>query len=716
MTPDEKIPFDDLHTSYDPNEFDHEPFRNDELEQEEDAIEIASYGHHLSITVTVDDLTLEDKLGRIPVDAGVYQFKSAAGKVIYVGKAKNLRNRVRSYFQSYRRGGGDAKLKALVSKISDVEVIITDSDVEALILENTLIKKLKPRYNVNLKDDKTYPYVVITNEPYPRIFPTRRKIRDGSKYYGPYTEAGYLRYLLKTMRDIFPIRTCDYYIDERSIERGKIKVCLEYHIKKCEGPCEGLVSREHYLGMVEKIRKLLTGRTREVGDMLKEEMARLAEEMRFEEAGKVRDQLALLQEYASKQKVVSDDDDDRDIFALAREDEDCCGIVFKIRDGKLNGKQHFFFANIDGKDSKEIMEALLEQYYSATDYIPEEIFVPYELDNCDTLQAWLGRRVRELSEDATGAMKPPKIIVPRIGDKAKLLDMVRSNARFLLGEIKLQKLKQNEHVPHSLKALQRDLHLRKPPRRIECFDNSHIQGSETVSSMVVFEDAKAKKSDYRKFKIRTVEGVDDFQSMREVVYRRYSRALAEKQDMPDLIVIDGGKGQLSSAYEVLKELDITSIPIIGLAKRLEEVFTIGSQDPIILPRSSSSLRILQQIRDEAHRFAITYHRQLRDKRTFQTELTEIPGVGKITSVKLLSHFGSVSGVRRATEAELVEIIGLKAMKQVVQYFKDQDLLEAANVSQQDNEGASEDQIVTIEEIAIPDITTSDDDAAQEEGR
>lgn len=685
MSSDSKIPFDDLHSTFDPDEFDHEPFRDDEAEQEEDAIEIATHGEHLSISVTIDDLSLEEKLDRIPRMPGVYQFKNGAGKVIYVGKAKVLRNRVRSYFQNARRGTGDAKLKALVTKIADVEVIITDSDVEALILENTLIKKLKPRYNVNLKDDKTYPYVVITNEPYPRVFPTRRKIRDGSRYYGPYTEAGYLRYLLKTLRDIFPIRTCDYYIDDGSIARGKIKVCLEYHIKKCEGPCEGLVSQKDYQAMIEKVRKLLTGRTREVAESLKLDMARLSEEMRFEAAAKIRDQLHLLQEYASKQKVVAEDQVDRDIFALAREDEDSCGIVFKIRDGNLIGKQHFFFTNIDGKESKEIMSALLEQYYSSTDYIPEEILLPYDLDDEDTIQSWLGRRSRELSQDVQEAMKPPKLIVPKIGDKAKLLEMVRANARFLLGEIKLQKLKQADHIPHMLRSLQRDLNLKLPPRRIECFDNSHFQGTETVSSMVVFEDAKPKKAEYRKFKIRTVEGVDDFASMREVVYRRYSRALAEKQALPDLIVIDGGKGQLSSAYEVLKELDLTRIPVIGLAKRLEEVFVVGSQDPVILPRSSSSLRILQQIRDEAHRFAITYHRHLRDKRTLHTELTEIPGVGKITSVKLLERFGSVDGVRLATEPELIETVGLKATRVIVQYFRDKELPESANADQPQSE-------------------------------
>jgi excinuclease ABC subunit C len=674
------VPMDDLHSPMNTDEFDFVPFHDDELEQEEDAIEIATTGEHIHLPVTVDDLTLEEKLESLPKDPGVYQFKNGAGRVIYVGKAKVLRNRVRSYFQNYRRGVGDAKLRALVGKIADVEVILTDSDVEALILENTLIKKFKPRYNVNLKDDKTYPYVVVTNEPYPRVFATRRKIRDGSKYYGPYTEAGYLRYLLKTLRDIFPIRTCDYYIDEQLILRGKVKICLEYHIKRCEGPCEGLVTQEHYQSMIAKVRKLLSGRTRDVEHALKADMQRFSESMRFEEAAKVRDQLRVLEDYASKQKVVTEEDIDRDIFALAHEDDDACGIVFKVRDGKVIGKQHFFFSNIEGKPDAEILSALLEQYYSVTEYIPEEILLPLELEDEDTLQAWLARRVRELDADEeAGAMKPPKIVVPKIGEKAKLMEMVRTNAKFLLGEIKLQKLKEQDHIPHVLKALERDLHLSKPPRRIECFDNSHLQGSEYVSSMVVFADGKAKKSDYRKYKIRTVEGNDDFAAMREVVRRRYTRVLAEKTDLPDLIIIDGGKGQLSSAYQVMSELDLKSIPMIGLAKRLEEVFVIGSLDALVLPRSSSSLRLLQQVRDEAHRFAITFHRQLRDKRTLQTELTEIPGVGKKTAIKLLERFGSVEGVRAASEPELVSAVGLKAMKVIVHYFKDKQLAESAEV-------------------------------------
>ena len=445
--------------------------------------------------------------------------------------------------------------------------------------------------------------------------------------------------------------------------------------------------------MIKKVRQLLSGRTKDVERLLKDDMSHAVEEMRFEEAARIRDQLAVLADYANKQKVVTTEEVDRDLFALAHEDDDACGIVFKVRDGKLIGKQHFFFTTVEGKTDEEILGALIERYYSSSDYIPEEILLPLEVEDSDTLVAWLARRARELSQDdSNGAIKPAKLIVPKIGEKVKLIEMVKANAQFLLGEIKLQRLKDADHIPHVLKALERDLHLKHPPRHIECFDNSHFQGTETVSSMVVFVDGKSKKADYRKYKIKTVEGIDDFKSMQEVVRRRYSRLLAEKAPMPDLIVIDGGKGQLSSAYEVMSELELTHIPMIGLAKRLEEVFVVGSLDPLILPRSSSSLRLLQQVRDEAHRFAITFHRSLRDKRTLQTELTEISGVGKKTAIKLLEHFGSVDGVSKATEPELVSLVGLKAMKRVVQYFIDKKLAEEAGVSE---EAESNEEIVEV---------------------
>lgn len=602
-------------------------------------------------------VTLAEKVAGLPKSSGVYQYRNAAGDVIYVGKAKNLRNRVRSYFQQGRPV--DAKTKALVRHIADVEIIVVDSEVEALILENTLIKKLKPKYNILLKDDKSYPYIRVTNEPYPRIFLTRRIIRDGSKYFGPYTDVGYARYLLRTLRTLFPIRSCDLVINDETIARGKMKVCLDFHIKKCEGPCEGHVSQEAYNAMIKQAIQILNGKTKPVEREMEAGMERLAEEFRFEEAALVRNRYMALREYEAKQKVVTTDPVDRDILAVAHQDEDACAVIFKVRDGKLIGKQHFYIANAGGKTDEELLQSTFERFYLDSEDVPGEIVLPMTLDEQPTLEQWLaGRRGGKV-----------EIVVPKIGDKLKLVKMVQANAQFLLKELEIQRLKRDDAVPRTVLALERDLRMKKAPRRIECFDNSHFQGSETVSSMVVFVDGRPKKSEYRKFRIRTVEGVDDFKSMQEVMRRRYSRMIEEKSEQPDLIIVDGGKGQLSSAVGILKELDLYGkIPIIGLAKRLEEVFFPEQSDSLLLPKSSSSLRLLQQVRDEAHRFAITFHRSLRDKRTLQTELTEIPGVGQKTAQKLLIRFGSVEGVRRADDEELDKVAGKSTAQKLRAYF------------------------------------------------
>lgn len=603
------------------------------------------------------DLTVADKVANLPKSSGVYQFKNERGDIIYVGKAKNLRNRVRSYFQQGRPV--DAKTKALVRHIADVEIIVVDSEVEALILENTLIKKLKPKYNIMLRDDKTYPYIRVTSEPFPRIFLTRKVIRDGSKYFGPYTDAGYARTLLKTLRTLFPIRSCDLVINSESIARGKMKVCLDFHIKKCEGPCEGLMSAERYSDMIKQAMQVLAGKTRAVEREMEAEMGRLAEDFRFEEAALVRNRYLALKEYEAKQKVLTTDPVDRDIMAIAQQDEDACTVIFKVRDGKLTGKQHFYLANAGGKAAEELLQSTFERFYLDSDDVPGEIVLPVELEEASILEQWLSSKRGSKVE----------ITVPKIGEKLKLVNMTAANARFLLKELEIQRLKRDDAVPRTVLALERDLRLSKPPRRIECFDNSHFQGSETVSSMVVFVDGRPKKSEYRKYKIRTVEGIDDFKSMQEVVRRRYTRMLEEKTEQPDLIIVDGGKGQLSSAVAIMQELGLHGkIPIVGLAKRLEEVFFPGQSDALLLPRSSSSLRLLQQVRDEAHRFAITFHRSLRDKRTLQTELTAIDGIGEKTAQKLLTHFGSVEGVRCAERTELERIVGKQTTQKVLQYF------------------------------------------------
>lgn len=614
----------------------------------------------LNIHITAEDISLEEKLEGLPTGPGVYQHKDASGRVLYVGKAKNLRSRVRQYFQKAR--AVEPRIETMLAKVTDLEIIVTDSEVEALILEANLIKKLKPRYNVNLKDDKSYPYIVITNEPYPRVFVTRRIIRDGSRYFGPYTDVKNVRSALKAVRDIFMIRSCNYMIDDESIRKRKVKVCLDYHIKKCEGPCEGLVSQVHYNAMIDQVAAVLNGKTDSLIQGLQAEMEKAAAELRFEEAATLRDRIKGLQAYSEKQKAVDLDPLDRDIIAYATEGDDACGVVFKIRDGKMIGRHHYYMGNVDQKPDEEVLGALVQQYYLDAGYIPAEIFLPHHLSDQDAVISWLAsKRLGEV-----------RIVVPEEGEEAKLVRLTKSNARFLLDDLKIQRMKRADYVPHAVKALQRDLRLPKLPRRIECFDISNIQGADSVASMVVFVDAKPRKSEYRKFKIRTVEGSDDFASMREVVRRRYSRILEEQGDLPDLIMVDGGKGQLSSAVAVLHSLRLADQPIIGLAKKLEEVFLPGKSESEMLPKTSSGLRLLQQIRDEAHRFAITYHRSVRAKRTLQTELDLIEGIGKKRARELLEAFGSVQGVKFATTNQIAEIVGEKTASRIKEYFASQD--------------------------------------------
>jgi excinuclease ABC subunit C len=615
---------------------------------------------------------IELKLSNLPTGPGIYQFKDKNGKIIYVGKAKNLRNRVRSYFVSRPVG---PRLERMISLIRDLEIINTDSEVESLILEMNMIKKLKPRYNVNLKDDKSYPYIVITNEPYPRVFPTRKKRSGGSKYFGPYTDVGAMKYSLKMLRDIFMIRTCNYNITQEAIDKKKYKLCLEYHIHKCEGPCEGLVSQLHYNEMIDEVEKVLNGKTGTLIRELKEKMKIASETENFEAAAQIRNKIESLEVYTERQKVVSEDLLDKDIFGFVKEGDEGCAMVLNIRDGKAIGKRHFYLDTIEEKSDEEVLESVLMKYYSETDFIPDEIHLQNELGGLDTITEWLKKK----SDKKVG------FIFPKIGEKMKLISMVKANAQYMLDELKLQKLKR-EFIPNSVSALKRDLRLTKLPRRIECFDISNIQGTDTVASMVVFYDGKPKKSDYRKYKIQTslneVGRPDDFASIREVIYRRYRNNAephpntAEGDDgqekimpAPDLIVIDGGKGQLSSALKVLDDIGIKNQNIIGLAKRLEEVFVPGAADAQSIPKTSSGLKLLQRIRDEAHRFAITFHRSLRDKRTLKSELEDIKGIGKKTAQKLLTEFGSVEKMKEAMKGNYSEF-EKKAGKKIAERIKE----------------------------------------------
>jgi excinuclease ABC subunit C len=622
--------------------------------------------HDESAALSGSKKALEEKLTTLPTSPGVYQFMNAKGRVIYVGKAKNLRNRVRSYFRNPQQLFG--KTLVLVTHIDNFEVIITSSEVEALILENNLIKELKPRYNVNLKDDKTYPYLVITNEPFPRIFLTRQLRRDGSTWFGPYTEAGQLRTILDLLASIFPIRSCKHRLSAENIAANKFKVCLDYHIHKCKGPCEGLQSEEEYLSMIAEIIRLLKGRTSAMIRTLNERMQQFASELKFEQAAEIKAQLDSLKRYAERQKVVAGDALDRDVFAVAAGEDDACGVVFKIREGKLLGSQRIYMNNTAGETENGLQSRVLEKYYLETlELIPDEILLrePLVGDEEGSVRALIAEKQKEEKQEK----KAIRFLIPQIGEKAHLMEMCHQNAQHHLEEYLIQKQKRGEAARehYGLTALKELLHLPVTPQRIECFDNSHLQGTDYVSSMVCFEKGKPKKSDYRKFKLKTFEGSDDYAAMEEVIQRRYGGSLSKKLPMPDLIVVDGGKGQVNTAYNALIALGIT-IPVIGLAKRIEEIFTPQEKDPFNLPKTSPALKLLQQLRDEAHRFAITYHRKLRTERTLQTELTTIEGIGEKTAFRLLKHFGSVDAIAHATIEELKAAAGAKTAEAVYRFY------------------------------------------------
>jgi excinuclease ABC subunit C len=601
---------------------------------------------------------LQDKLSNLPSKPGVYQFFNDKKKVIYVGKANNLRGRVKSYFHSKNP---NAKTEALVSKIFDFELVVTDSEVEALVLENNLIKELKPRYNVNLKDDKSFPFIKVTNEPYPRIFSTRRVFRDGSKYFGPYTSVKNMKSALRMINQIFKIRSCKFDINDKSIAKKKFKVCLDYHIKKCDGPCEGLVSEKDYNEMVDEVVKVIRGRTDDLIKDLDKKMKSASANMEFEKAAGIRDKIEQLRIISSKQKVVSNDFEDRDVISIAFEDKDSACSVFNIRAGKLVGKKQLHLSLRGGEELEEIYSSAVKFYYGDHVEIPKEILIEVEPLENELLEEWLNQR----------AERKVKIFVPQRGELKALVSMCKENAILQLKEIQLQKMKKEGNVPFALSALQRDLRLKILPRRIECFDISNIQGSDSVASMVVFVDGKPKKSEYKKFIIKEVEGPDDFASMQEVIRRRYTRLLDNKDPLPELIMVDGGKGQLSSAVEILDSLGIKQYNIIGLAKRLEEVFFPENSEPESIPKTSSGLKLLQQIRDEAHRFAITFHRARRSKRTITTELTEIKGIGKATAYQLLSELGSVEKIKNSDTETLSKIIGNKKAQLVKEYFNNE---------------------------------------------
>jgi len=595
---------------------------------------------------------VEEKLKLLPDKPGVYLMKNEQGKIIYVGKAVVLKNRVRQYFQSNKNH--TPKVRAMVSHIADFEIIMTHSEVEALILECNLIKKHRPRYNISLKDDKSYPYVKVTvQEDFPRVFITRRVLKDGARYFGPYTNATAVHESLKLLRRLFPLRTCRH-LQERP--------CLEYHIKRCLAPCAGKVGKEDYDAMIHAVLLFLEGRTDDVERELQFRMEAAAEAYHFELAARLRDQLLAVRKVAEKQNIVTGSGD-QDAVGMARSEIGVVVQVFFIRAGKMIGREHFLLQSTEEESDEAILAAFLQQYYHRAAFIPREVLLPLELPAAERelLEAWLSEKKRKAKV---------QILCPQRGTKHDIVAMAAGNAQKYLADEAARIKQANDQTRGAVEELGRYLGLRNPPERMECFDISHIQGSETVASMVVFEGGLPKKSDYRRFKIQSTEGKpDDFLSMREVTTRRYV-GLPENE-LPDLIVIDGGKGQLSSALEIIRQhAGHKKVPVVGLAKQFELVFREGESEPVVLPRHSQALYLIQRIRDEAHRFAITYHRKLRGKRNLVSVLDHIVGIGPKRRQALWSHFGTLSRIKAAGVEELMAAPGMNrpAAEAVFNFF------------------------------------------------
>ena len=587
--------------------------------------------------------SLNEKIKNIPTKPGVYQFKNDVGEIIYIGKAKNLRTRVRSYFQKNKYQ--TPKNQSMIKRITDLDWIVVSTEVEALLTEANLVKEHKPHYNINLKDDKSFPYIRITREPYSRIFITRDIVKDGSRYFGPYTDVYLLRRSLKAVHKIFPIRSCDFYLDQEVISAGKVDLCLDYHIKKCEGPCQNLVSQKDYNAMIKRVVQFLQGKTKETENYINKQMSVAADEMRYEDAAMYRDQLAAVKSFKEKQRKVAADFDNRDVFAMAKQDNMCVTVIVRIRNGRIHSIEKISI-NIDDERDADIFESVITQFYLNSDFIPKTINVADVPTNKKQLLVWL-------KEKRNG---PVHIQVPRRGEKAREIRLAAQNAKLLVGEWIINRKKRRELIPKMVQQLQEDLQLKIPPRRIEAFDISHLGGTNTVASMVCFIDGKARKSEYRKYKINTVVGIDDFAAMREVVFRRYRRLKSEQATLPDLILIDGGKGQLSMAISALRELGLDYLTVIGLAKRLEEVFVPGHSDAQSIPRQSPGLILLRKIRDEAHRFAITFQKQKRNKQVRTSIFDSIDGMGPKRVQSLFIVFQDIESIAQAN----TDIIAKKA--------------------------------------------------------
>jgi len=603
-------------------------------------------------------VSLQSQLKNIPTSPGVYRFINENKEIIYIGKAKNLRSRVRSYFQKGK--SQSPKNLTMVRHIRGLEWIVVRSEVEALLTEANLIKQHSPRYNVMMKDDKSFPFIRITHEPFPQVLLTRKVVKDGSSYFGPFTDVHRLRTTLKALHKVFPIRSCSFYLDKQVITEKKVKLCLDYHIRKCEGPCEGLVSREHYQSMIDRIKQFMRGKTKEMTDYIMGQMRRSSAQMHYEEAAMYRDQLQAIRSFTKRQSQVAVDFADRDVIALARKSDIGIAVVIRIRNGRIFSREKIPLKGLDNQDA-DTMKSVITRFYMDSDLIPREISLPNSPTDEKELLTWLkGRRGGTV-----------RFLFPQRGEKVKELRITAQNAKLLLGEWIITRKKRKEQVPKMLTQLQEDLNLETPPRRIEAFDISHLGGTNTVASMVSFIDTRPRKKEYRKFNVKTVSGIDDFAAMREVVFRRYKRAKEEQGSLPDLVLIDGGKGQLSMAVSALRELGLDYIPIVGLAKKLEEVFMPGNPDAQTIHKQSPGLILLRRIRDEAHRFAITFQRQKRNKQMVHSMFGEIPGVGKKRLEKLLQAFDGPAAITQLTPEVINGETGIpvKIAKEIIKVAK-----------------------------------------------
>jgi excinuclease ABC subunit C len=577
------------------------------------------------------------KVPHLPESPGVYLWKDASGTVLYIGKAKRLRSRVRSYLATDH--DGSVKTQALVRLIGDLDSIVVPSEAHALILEANLIKEHRPRFNIALRDDKSYPYIRVTvHEPLPRVLVTRRLLNDGSRYFGPYTDVGAMRRSLNVVKRIFTVRSCQYALPDDAPDRP----CLDHHIGRCKAPCVGLQSIADYRAMIDEVLLFLEGRTAEVMRRVRERMDDASAQLNFERAGELRDVLRHLERMEEPTVVVQVAGGDRDVIGYARDGDDASIVVLRIRSGRLLARDQRFMENVEGEEDSAVLSAYLAGSYVSTPERGAELMVPFDFEDREALEATLGST---------------RVLVPQRGPRRELVDLADENARHLLEEFKLAALEADERATSPVYELQRELGLQRLPRSLVCFDISTAQGTDTVGSCVWFENGRPRRAEYRRFKVRTVTGSDDFASMFEVVQRYFQRRLAEQQALPDLVLIDGGKGQLHAAHDAMVQAGVPGVPVVSLAKKEEEVFVVGRSEAVRLPRRSSALRILQRARDEAHRFAVTFNRARRSARTLTSELLRIPGVGPAKRRALLQVFGSLDGVKAATAEDIAAVRG-----------------------------------------------------------